>query len=240
MWNWLSTRRKRIEEALAGTPAWHHFSPALYAQYRAVAPLMRRYIRGRTIDLGCGYTPFRYLLKDQVTVYHTLDRWPRSNGATYVGDVQDMPMVPAGSYDSAICLEVLEHVPHPLQALREIYRILRPGGRLLLSVPHLSRLHDLPYDYFRFTHLGLRVLLETAGFEVVEIDAKGGLFAFLGHQVSTLVVTAAWPAWGVRQLVWFLNKWLITRFLYEADRVIGWKDLFALGYVGVAQKPIEE
>ena len=237
MQEWLSASRRRIEEDLVGSSEWWYFSPALYAQYRTVAPLIDRYVQGRTIDLGCGLMPFRDLLRERGVIYHSLDLWPRLSEVTYVGDIQDMPMVPTAGYDSAICLEVLEHVPHPFRAAREIHRVLKPGGVAIVSVPHLSRLHDQPHDYSRFTIHGLRRLLEEAGFEVLEVQTKGGGFSFLGHQVSTLLLGTAWPVWGIRQVAWFLNKWLITYLLYRIDKILGASDLFALGYVGVARKP---
>jgi len=236
----LRANRFKIEQDLTGSPDWWYFSPALYAQYRVVAPLIEQYVRGKVIDLGCGFMPFRDLLIKKGVIYHSLDLWPRLSEVTFIGDIQDMSMVPSASYDSAICLEVLEHVPCPLCAVREIYRILKPGGVVIVSVPHLSRLHDQPHDYFRYTLYGLRYILEEAGFEVLEIHAKGGIFSFLGHQISTLLLGMVWPVWGIRQVVRFLNKWFITHLLYEIDRAAKTSDLFALGYVGVARKPSAE
>jgi SAM-dependent methyltransferase len=151
-----------------------------------------------------------------------------------------MSMIPDESYDSALSLEVLEHVQDPWQAAGEIHRILRPGGILIVSVPHLSRLHEEPHDYFRFTVYGLQHLLETTGFEVVEIHRKGGLVSFLGHQVSTLLLSAVWPVAVLRKPVWFLNKWLVTRLWYRVDSLSNRSGIFALGYVAVARKvPVE-
>ncbi len=236
----LRISRARIEESLARSPERRFLSAAFLAQYLTLAPVMQRYMRGRVIDLGCGTMPFKDLLGDEVTSYDTLDIAPRSELTTYVGDIQDMEMVRDGSYDSALCLEVLEHVPSPQRAVREVHRILNGGGHAIFSVPHLSRLHDEPDDYYRFTKYGLRHLLETAGFEVLELVEKGGLAAFLGHQVSTLLLSAAWPFPGLRQLAWLLNKWLITWPCYGLDRLTSRSGVFALGYVGLAQKRDEE
>jgi SAM-dependent methyltransferase len=197
---------------------------------------MHQYVRGRVIDLGSGTMPFRGLLTDQVTSYDTLDIAPRSELTTYVGDIQDMKMIENGSYDSALCLEVLEHVPSPQRALQEMNRILRAGGLVIVSVPHLSRLHDEPDDYYRFTKYGLRYLLESAGFEVLALSMKGGLLAFLAHQASTLILSATWAVPGLRQLAWFLNKWLVTWPCFGLDRLTSGSGVFALGYVGVARK----
>lgn len=229
--------RRQIEKDLAGSVERWFFSPALYAQYRAIMPLIKCYVRGRVIDLGCGVMPLRDLLIEMGVAYHSLDLWPHSEEVTYVGDIQNMPMVPTASYDAALCLEVLEHVPRPSEAIREIYRILRPGGILILSVPHLSRLHDEPHDYFRFTAHGICYLLNECGFDILEIVVKGGLLSFLGHQISTVLLGLAWPMWGVRQVIWFVNKWLLTRLFYVMDQRLGVNDLFPLGYAAVARKP---
>ena len=81
-------------------------------------------------------------------------------------------------------------------------------------------------------------MLTQAGFEVVELRSKGGLFCFLGHQFSTLLLGVVWGVPGIRQIVWQMNKWLITKPLYALDRVLDRKGLFALGYVVAARKPL--
>lgn len=237
MQNRLRTNRERIEQNLAHSPQRRYLSAAFLAQYQAVTPLINLYLRGDVIDIGCGTMPFKGMIRDTVTAYHTLDLWPCSENTTYVGDIQDMHMIEDASYDTALCFEVLEHVPDPGRAVHEMYRILRPGGFAIISVPHLSRLHDEPHDYYRFTKYGLLYLLEGAGFVVMDIQEKGGLFSFLGHQASTLLLAALWPVPGLRQLAWFLNKWFLTWPCYSLDRVSNQSGIFALGYVSIVQKP---
>ena len=238
MQNWIRTNRKRLEHDILDTPRRPFFSPVYYGQYRVTLPLLKKYAHGRLIDLGCGDMPFRALLADQIKSYDSLDFFPRSDQVTYVGDIQHMDMIPSDTYDTAVCLEVLEHVPDPFMAVREIQRILKAGGTLIVSVPHLSRLHDEPHDYYRYTRHGLRYLLEQNSFRIQILERRGGLFSFLGHQVSTLVLGLVWRIPVLRQLAWFLNSWLVVRGADFLDRHLDRSGIFALGYTVVASKPI--
>lgn len=237
MQEWIRHSRTQVERDLHTVPDRQFFSPGFLSQYRTVVPLLQEHARGQTLDLGAGDAPFRDYLPNTVTTYHTLELRPRSEDVTYVGDIQQMPMVGDSSYDTAICLETLEHVPNPAQAVAEIYRVLRAGGKLVLSVPHLSRVHDAPFDYYRFTAYGVRQLLESQGFEILMIEPKGGLFSFLGHQISTVIVSVAWTHPVLRRATWFANKWLVTLPCYHLDRAWSGSETFALGYVAVARKP---
>jgi len=237
MQQWIGRRRQLIERDLQTIGERQDLSPVFLAQNRAVVPALRCYARGRLIDVGCGTAPFAGTLAGQVACYHGFDLWPRSAHTVLAGDAQNMGMVRDASYDTALCFEVLEHVPDPARALAEINRILAPGGVLVMTVPHLSRLHDVPHDYYRYTRYGIQALLARTGFEVVELTEKAGLLSFLGHQLSTVLVSTAWtlPA-PLRSLAWWLNRWLVTWPCYQLDKLPGLSTLFPLGYLAVARK----
>jgi SAM-dependent methyltransferase len=228
--------RRKVEEALLHSPQRHLFSPVAYAQHRVTRPLVQQYAAGRLIDLGCGDMPYRAVISGQVSAYESLDFYPRRPDVTYTADLQEMLMLPDGGYDSALCLEVLEHIPNPFKAVAEIARILKPGGVVVVSVPHLHRLHDEPHDYYRFTAHGLRFLLEQAGLEVLALETCGGLLTFIGQQVSTVLITLTWGVPVLRQVAWFLNAWLVTRPCFALDRCLDRAGLFAQGYAAAARK----
>lgn len=77
------------------------------------------------------------------------------------------------SFDHAVCLEVLEHVPDPVGVLQEIARVLKPGGRAWISMPFLYPLHDAPFDFQRYTEYGLRRDAARAGLGVLELRKSG-------------------------------------------------------------------
>lgn len=102
----------------------------------------------------------------------TLDINPQS-GATYICDLchSNDDLLPAGSFDWIVCTEVLEHVLDPFAAVREIRRLLRPGGYAFITTPFNFRIHGPLPDCWRFTEHGLRVLLKD--FSIVSLGQTG-------------------------------------------------------------------
>lgn len=103
-------------------------------------------------------------------------------GLDTVADLAALPF-PSGCFDAAINVVTLEHVREPRCVLGEIARVLRPGGQVLLIVPHEWEVHQAPHDYFRFTRYGVRYLLEAAGFTEIHVLAAGGYFRLLARRL---------------------------------------------------------
>ncbi len=232
----LARNRQRLNHDLPSYRQRRYFSPAAYSTDRLIETAVRRYARGALLDVGCGDMPYRELIAPLVERYDTLDCAPRAEGVTFISDAQAMTMIADAAYDTALCLSVIEHLPDPSAALSEIARALKPGGRLILSAPHLSRLHEEPHDYYRFTCYGLRHLLEQAGFEVIEIVPAGGLFSFLGHQAATVALCTLWHVPVVKWIVYYLLKWLWVLPCAWLDRALDRRKVLALGYVAIAKK----
>jgi SAM-dependent methyltransferase len=112
---------------------------------------------------------------------HTMDIAQRT-GLTYIGDLHRMP-VRTETYDVVFCTQVLEHVRQPHVVCSEIFRVLKHGGNLFVTVPQTWYLHDLPHHYFNHTCYGLRFILEAAGFEILTLEPQGGHFHCLGTQL---------------------------------------------------------
>lgn len=128
-----------------------------------------RYVRGTMLDIGCGEKPYASLFASRVDRHVGLDM----HGAPDVAaSALDLP-IRDESCDTVLCTEVLEHVAEPLQALREIHRVLREGGHALISVPQWWPLHEEPADFYRFTRYGLEHLIMRAGLRVVEMLPRG-------------------------------------------------------------------
>lgn len=90
---------------------------------------------------------------------------------------------PDATYDAVILTQVLEHVPGPEKVLREIHRVLKPGGELLLTVPLTAPLHGEPWNFFQFTQYGIAELARRTAFELKECEKIGGAFWVLGKRL---------------------------------------------------------
>jgi SAM-dependent methyltransferase len=111
----------------------------------------------RILDVGCGDRPYATLLPGAVGF-----DVPGNPHADLHGSIDAIPVDDA-SFDIVVCLQVLEHVPDPAAAVRELHRVVRPGGRVLLSTHGVYPFHPNPDDLWRWTHQGLERLFLTSG-----------------------------------------------------------------------------
>jgi SAM-dependent methyltransferase len=127
------------------------------------------HITGRTLDVGCGSKPYAHLYHSDEYVGLEIDS-PQSRAiekADYYYDGNRFPFADE-TFDSMVANEVFEHVFNPDQFLAEIFRVLRPGGMILLTMPFAWDEHEQPYDFARYSSFGIKALLERHGFEIVE------------------------------------------------------------------------
>jgi ubiquinone/menaquinone biosynthesis C-methylase UbiE len=150
---------------------------------RELTRVAKAYFVGRLIDIGCGIKPYAKLLKPYVTEHIGVDHegtFHSKANVDLLGTAYAIP-APDGSFDSALCSAVLEHLEEPEQALRECYRVLKSGGVAIYSVPFIWHLHEEPRDFYRFTKYGLDYLFKKVGFEVIEIKALSGFWVTFGQ-----------------------------------------------------------
>ena len=240
MKNLLRTNRAKLSKDLNTIEKREGLSPSFMALSKALLPEIPAFLTGKFLDIGCGETPFRNIIAPHVQTYVTTDIERRTDKIDYVCDIQNMSPIQDNMFDSAGCFDVLEHVPDPVAACREMARILKPGGYLIVTTPFLARLHEIPHDYYRFTEYGLRRLFEPCGFDTVLIKGFGGPFSFLGHQVSTLLVCSTWHIPVVKWIVFILNKWMITKTCFHLDRFLNISRQLPSGYLSIYIKSAEQ
>lgn len=153
-------------------------------------------LSGRLLDVGCGSKPYRSLFA--VDAYIGLDidsEITRERGISdYYYDGNIFPFADA-TFDALLCNQVLEHVFNPEQFLAEIVRVLKPGGKLLLTVPFVWDEHEQPYDYARYSSFGLHALLEKQGLKVIQHRKLGADASILFQLTNAYLfkVTQGWP-----------------------------------------------
>jgi ubiquinone/menaquinone biosynthesis C-methylase UbiE len=137
------------------------------------------------LDAGAGEGNWRNLFAH--AHYKTQDNcvgyedWNYSH-LDYNCDIISIP-VSDSSFDIVLLTEVLEHLPEPLPALKELNRVLKKGGYLYLTVPQGWEEHIPPHDYYRYTQYGLRHLLEKADFRIEKIEKRGGYFKYIAFRM---------------------------------------------------------
>ena len=132
----------------------------------------------RALDLGASKSPYRNLLEARGYDVKTLDI-DRQHGSDYEGLAEKTGLA-SESFELILCTQVMEHCYNPWQAIREIQRILKPCGRLIISAPHVWFYHPHPTDHWRFTQEGILHLCEMGGLRPEAIVSQGGsALAFL-------------------------------------------------------------
>jgi SAM-dependent methyltransferase len=142
----------------------------------------------KVLDAGAGSAPYKKYFahaKYESTDFEDIFDKSSKNLHDFTCSLDNIPK-PSGSYDVIINTQVLEHVPEPQKVITEFYRILKPNGKLFLTAPQGWGIHDEPYHFFNFTRFGLELLFTKAGFTVVFIKPRGGIFWYLAHRISIL------------------------------------------------------
>lgn len=159
----------------------------------------------RVLNIGSGGTIMQAIqknLKHSDIVVQSTDIDP-DRKPDIVDDLTDTKLAPE-SFDFIVCSEVLEHVTKPHIAAENLFNILKPGGRCLVTTPYIFPTHDAPHDYFRYTEFGLRYLFSK--FEIVDFKAKTRWW-------ETLLLLAWRTMWlgGLKTkiVVWFASIFII-------------------------------
>lgn len=200
---------------LESWPGRHTRDPRLrdygYLPLRSLAQEMRaalaRHFGGRrdlaVLDVGCDHKPYFPLFQPYARRYVGLDVGRTTEEVDVVGGASTTPFAPA-SFDAVLCSQVLEHVPDPMVTLKEIARVMKPGGRVLLSTHGTYIYHPHPTDFWRWTQEGLRKIFVDSGcFDEIELLPNGGTGHCLAYLFATYVYLSTKRRWQrpLRKLV---------------------------------------
>jgi SAM-dependent methyltransferase len=139
----------------------------------------------RVLDAGAGEGAYKPHFPGQRYIGLDLGigdgKWDYT-GLDVLGDLASLPFAGA-VFDAAVNIVTLEHVRDPRRVMRELARVLKPGARLLLVVPHEWEVHQHPHDFFRYTRFGVEELARDAGLRVVSLEPGGGYFRLLSRRL---------------------------------------------------------
>ena len=213
-----------------------------YFLTRDIKEALEQYANGQFLDLGCGNKPYESIYNPLTTTQLGCDVIQSDkNRVDVICPATDLKF-PDIHFDSVLCTQVLEHVFEHDKMLNEIYRVLKPGGHIILTVPFAWELHEEPYDFFRYTKHALKELFEKTGFKIDYIKANGGKWAAI-YQLRNNVIYSSFKNKT------FYNK--LKKILFVELRLTQlrnhfaiWLDkkfrdeVFTLNYIVVAQKPL--
>ena len=137
----------------------------------------------RVLDVGCGVKPYYPFFEPWASEYVGVDV-VENPAADLQGAVESLPVEDA-SFDLVLCIQVLEHADDPARAVRELRRVVAPGGAVLASTHGVQVYHPAPVDLWRWTHAGLdRLFRENADWSSLSVRPSSGTTACLGMLVA--------------------------------------------------------
>ena len=144
---------------------------------------------GLILDAGAGDCPYQPLFNH--ARYESADFCEEDlnyGKITYVCDLTSIP-VEDERYDLVLCTQVICELPDPLAALKELYRVLKPGKELWISAPVFYKQLSIPYDFHRFPEAGFRQILDKAGFQVRHFEWMEGYSGTLSYKLKEAAKT---------------------------------------------------
>jgi len=196
------------------------------------------YARGKLLDLGCGKVPLYETYSSYIDDCVCVD-WQNSlHGNDHLDlhiDLNGAIPLADANFDTIVLSDVLEHIRKPENLWREMHRLLKPNGYLLISVPFYYWLHEQPHDYFRYTKHALRSMAEDVGLEIVVLESMGGVPEIMTDIFAKTVYTVPVIGNGCAILSqWMVGKFVKTCLGYQLSH--GTSRNFPLGYFVVCRK----
>lgn len=230
----------RLLNKLATTPLHPQWlANRVHYQYKAGLVALHN---KRVLDVGSGNCNIKdFLAADNYVV--RLDYPSTSSHYSLLPDVYaDGCTLPFknDTFDCVILLEVLEHIDKPSVALSEIQRVLKGGGKLLLSVPFCYPIHDVPYDYFRYSKYGIQYLLNISNLSCSIIMETVNPFVTIFQLVNLVLLLTVKKLEETSRLLALLFAFaaypmcLINNFFALPFLWIKWKGPVTLGYYAEA------
>ncbi len=143
--------------------------------------LVKKYATGVLLDVGAGYGRYKEMIAPHVDKYRTSDGFDVR--ADFVEDSAHLTHAD-GVFDTVLCNQALERVVDAEGTISELYRVLKPGGYAIATVPFLFPEHKDPTDFRRYTRDGLVQMFSQAGFIIVECRGYGSVWDIIAESIK--------------------------------------------------------
>ena len=152
----------------------HHF----YFIRRGLLAAIQKHsssLTGILLDFGCGSKPYKSLITVDQYIGLDFENAGHDHANEEIDVYYDGKSIPFADnfFDSVLCSEVFEHLFDLPGTLLELNRVLKQGGKMLVTCPFVWGEHEVPYDYARYTRFGLQDIFEKKGFRVLQYEKQG-------------------------------------------------------------------
>lgn len=223
---------QKITQLYKGKKLYWYRSPQILSLKLALQRVIAKYAKGIILDAGAGSSVYKYMFSKYK--YFAVDTHS-DEGLDCLANIEHLPFR-QNKFDTIFCSQVLEHLSTPCNALSEFYRVLKPDGTLILTVPHLSCYHELPNDYYRFTAQGISFLLKKTGFRIIQIKPCGSLLCFIGHIFSRIILGYAGEYTLLRNLLLVINGILSYLIVFTDSLLSGFTNVAPLNIIVISTK----
>ena len=200
----------------------------------------KHYLKGELLDFGCGAKPYRTLIDVENYIGLDIENSSHNHENEKIDVYYDGLTIPFpdNTFDSYFSSQVLEHVPNSTGILQEVYRVMKHGGHLLVTVPFVWDEHETPYDFNRWTSFGIKELFSQNNFEIIKLEKSS-------NYIETIFQT--WNAY-IYQFVFPKNQYTnfiltplfiapITLLGIVLSKILPSNNNFYLDNIIVAKKP---
>ncbi len=161
------------------------------------------------LDAGCGNQKYRPYCKHLTYKAQDLGEYTRDEKESitkteakdyvigkldYKGDVWDIDEKDA-TFDVILCTEVFEHIPYPVESIKEFSRLLKPGGKLILTMPASSNRHFDPYYFYAgFSDRWVEYFLPKYNFKEFKIIPASDYYRYVTNNMYNIAINSNWLA----------------------------------------------
>ncbi len=205
------------------------------------------------LDIGAGSSPYRkyfthckYVTQDFCQLETKQLRFKNGYSSIDIVSNADNIPLPDESYDIILLTEVLEHVPNPIDVLKEATRILKRNGFIIITAPLGSGLHQQPFHFYGgYTPFWYQKFLKEFDYENIEIIPNGNFFKFFGQEFQRFINYTNPLSFGnniLFKIFWFpfwiflLPFWILVPLFMNLIDKLDNKKLFTIGYHVIAKK----